>query len=330
MKAWTCPRYGGSEALALADLPDPRPGPGEIVVKVAAASVSSGDARVRGCRFPTGMRLPGRLALGWRGPRQPVLGTDCAGIVEEVGPGADRAEVGDAVLVVAGAAMGCHAERVRAGAKHLVLPLPDRLGWDEAVSLPFGGQTARYFLDKAGLAPGMEVLVIGAAGAVGSAAVQLVALAGARVVAVSRQENAAWLSGLGVSEVLDYRSPGYPGPSGRYDLVMDCVGAGGFREFARLAKPGGAYLAVAGGLPEFLARQRGGVRCVTGYVPESASMVKELLDLAAAGAFQPVVGERFPFDRLPEAHALADSGRKRGTAVVETDLCPERDASQVK
>jgi NADPH:quinone reductase-like Zn-dependent oxidoreductase len=103
----------------------------------------------------------------------------------------------------------------------------------------------------------------------------------------------------------------------RYDLVMDCVGTSGFSDLRSLVKPGGAYLAVAGGLPEFFARSRQGVRCVASYTPESARVVQELVAFTLAGEFRPAFGERFGFSEVPAAHALADSGRKRGTAVVD-------------
>lgn len=322
MKAWICRRYGGPESLTLEDLPDPRPGPGEICVRVRAMSVTSADSRIRACRFPAGMGVAGRLALGWRGPRAQILGTDCAGTVDAVGPGVKDWREGDAVLVVKGAAMGCHAERVRVKASDVVVRLPKGMDWADATSLPFGGQTARYFLGKAGLKAGDEVLVIGASGAVGSAAVQQIALVGARAVAVTRSVNWGWVRGLGASETLDYETTDYRLQTRRYDLVMDCVGAGTYRTLRHLAKPGGAYLAVAGGLPDFLARSAGGVRCITGYTSESAKVVADLLSLAAEGRILPGIGARFAFEELPSAHALVDTGWKRGAVVVVMDERP--------
>lgn len=317
MKVWTCRQYGPPEVLRLEERPVPVPGPRDILVRVVTTSVSAADARVRGCRFPAGMRFAGRLALGWKGPRQPVLGTDCAGFVERVGRDVSRWKVGDSVIVVRGAAMGCHAEKVLAKADGVVVAKPERLGWAEAVSLPFGGQTARNFLQKAGLKPGDEVMVIGAAGAVGSAAVQLIARAGARAVAVTRGANRDWIRNLGAAQVLDREQGDFRAGTRRYDIVMDCVGVEGFAALRPLVKPGGAYVAVAGGLPEFLTWPRAGVRCLTGYTPESAEAIEALVSLTLAGDFRPVVGERFAFSDLPSAHVLADSGGKRGTAVVE-------------
>lgn len=321
MKAWICPRYGLPEVLRLEEAADPEPGRGEVVVRLRAASVNSGDARIRGCRFPRGMGLAGRLALGWGGPRQKILGTDGAGVVESVGPDVERWRVGDKALVVKGVAMGCHAERVLVRSGDVLVRKPESLSWTEAVSLPFGGQTANYFLKKAGLKAGDEVLVIGAAGAVGSAALQWIARAGARAIAVTRPLNSGWVRQLGASEVLDYASTDYAAGSRRFDLVMDCVGVGTFRSLRHLVNPGGAYLAVAGGVPEFLARSAGGIRCVTGVTPESSEVVEELLGLAASGEFRPMIGDCFPFDSLPSAHTSVDGGHKRGVTVVE--ICPK-------
>lgn len=316
MKAWICPKYGSPDVLRLEEVEDPKPGRGEVVVRLQAASVSSADARIRGCRFPVGMGLAGRLALGWSRPRQRILGTDGAGVVEFVGQDVERWQVGDEVLVVRGVAMGCHTERVLVKRRDVMVRKPESLGWAEAVSLPFGGQTAKYYLNKAGLKTGDDVLVIGASGAVGSAALQWIAMVGARAIAVTRLINAEWVRQLGATEVLDYSTTDYAASGRRFDLVMDCVGAGTFRTLRHLVKPGGAYLAVAGGLPDFLAWSSGGVRCVTGVTPESTDVVSELLDLAASGQFRPMVGESFSFDELPTAHALVDGGHKRGVAVV--------------
>ncbi|MEX1118470.1 MAG: zinc-binding alcohol dehydrogenase family protein, partial [Terrimicrobiaceae bacterium] len=185
MKVWICPRYGSPEVLRLEEVADPIPGHRELVVRLRATSVQSADTRIRGCRFPTGMGLAGRLALGWSGPRQRILGTDGAGVVESVGPDVEGWRVGDSVLVARGVAMGCHAERVLVRDSGVIVQKLESLGWAEAVSLPFGGQTAKYYLTKAGLKAGDNVLVIGASGAVGSAALQWIALANARATAVT-------------------------------------------------------------------------------------------------------------------------------------------------
>ncbi|MGL5016885.1 MAG: NAD(P)-dependent alcohol dehydrogenase [Luteolibacter sp.] len=288
-----------------------------MVLRLRAASVNSGDSRVRGCRFPQGMSFIGRLAMGWHGPRQAILGTDGAGVVETLGPGVQNWRVGDEVMVVKGTAMGCHAERVLVKPGNVVVRKPESLSWAEAVSLPFGGQTARFFLTKAGLKRDDEVLVIGASGAVGGAALQWISLMGARAIAVTRSANNEWVRQLGATEVIDYTTTDYAAGGRRFDLVMDCMGAGSFRTLRHLVKPGGAYLAVAGGLPDYLARTANEVRCVTGMTPESADLVGKLVELTGSGRFRPMVGACFPFEEVPAAHALVDGGHKRGVVVVE-------------
>lgn len=319
MRAWICPKYGSPQVLDLEEVATPKPDRGEVVVRLRSASVNTADTRIRGCRFPAGMGLAARLALGWSGPRQRILGADCAGVVESVGPGVERWRAGDPVLVVKGAAMGCHAECVLVRATDVMVQKPESLGWAESVSLPFGGQTAKYYLKKSGIKSGDKVLVIGASGAVGSAALQWIAMADARATAVTRRCNSEWVTQLGAEVVLDYTETNYAAGSARFDLVMDCVGAGTFRTLRHLVKPGGAYVAVAGGLEDFLARPSGGVRCVTGVTPESSDVVNEMIALVQAGKFRPMVGETFPFERLPAAHELVDAGHKRGVVVVEFD-----------
>ncbi len=173
MRAWVCNDYGSTDVLELQHAPAPRRGPRDVLVRVVAASVSSADVRIRTQNLPRGFGLMGRLAFGLTRPRQTVLGTDVAGVVEAVGREVQGFQPGDAVLGVAGTAMGCHAEYCVLPATKPLVHKPARLSFAEAASLPFGGMTALHFLNKAQLQAGEKVLVVGASGAVGSAMVQL-------------------------------------------------------------------------------------------------------------------------------------------------------------
>lgn len=334
MRAAVVRRYGGPEVVAIAEVPDPVPAPGEVLVRVAAATVNSGDARIRGARFPRGFGLLGRLALGLRGPRRPVLGVVFSGTVEAVGAdasgrrGASAAAarggeasaltaaelaVGDRVCGMTGARMGAHAELVSVPVSRLAR-VPDSVSHDDAAGVLFGGATARYFLrDKAGLRSGERVLVIGASGAVGTNAVQLAKHLGAEVTAVASARNAALLAELGADHVVDYRTTPVGRLGERFDVVFDAVGELSPATGRPLLREGGRLLLVVATLGQMLAA-RGAVK--TGTSPERPEDFAALLALVADGRLRVVAEPALPLERIAEAHARVDSGRKVGNLVV--------------
>lgn len=311
MKAAVVERYGPPEVVRVREVADPVPGKGRVLVRVRATTVNSGDARIRGCRFPRGFALPGRLALGWRGPRRSVLGVVCSGVVESVGPGVTGVSVGDEVVGMTGVAMGAHAELAAVRADRLV-PKPPGVTHQDAAAVVFGGSTARHVLHDV-VAPGRRVLVNGAAGAVGTAAVQVAHLAGAHVTAVCSGSNADLVRSLGADEVVDRGLTSVHDLAATYDVVLDAVGNLDRRSGRRLLAPGGVLvLAVAGMVDTVLAR--GNVR--SGPWPEDPADFAWLLERLAAGELRPVVGRTMSLDDVVEAHRIVDSGRKVGNLVV--------------
>lgn len=316
LQAWVCRDYGGSEVLELQTRPCPVPGPHDVLVRVVAASVSSADVRIRTQKLPRGFGLLGRLAFGLARPRQPVLGTDMAGVIETVGRDVRGFQPGDAVVGVTGAATGCHAEYcVLPTAKPLVHK-PARLSFAEAASLPFGGLAALHFLNKAQTQVGEKVLVIGASGAVGSAMVQLARHRGAQVTAVCSGGNALLALSLGAHAVIDYTENDFTQTDQRWDVIADTVGASSFAACLPRLNGHGRYLSIAGSLMELLARPRGTRRSIGGPAPERSEDLQTLMDLAESGALQPVIDFTYPFAELPAAHAYVETGRKRGAVVV--------------
>lgn len=324
MHAALVTRYGAPEVVRVGEVLRPTPGQGELLVRVKTASVSSGDARVRARRVPTGMGFLMRLALGWNGPRKPVLGTDCAGVVEAIGPGVTRFRVGDAVVAFPGAAMGAHAGYVCVHEDGPVAPKPASLSWAEASSLLFGGTTALHYLrDAAAVKPGERVLVLGASGAVGSAAVQLARHLGAEVTAVCSAANASLVTDLGATRVMDYAHEDFTRDAARWHVVMDCVGVTDYARCRGVLAPGGRLVRVECGLAGQLAapfQGRGaGHRVIAGVAAERPEDVRFLAELAREGVLRPVVDMALPLARIADAHARVDSGRKRGSVVVVLD-----------
>lgn len=319
MKAWLCRRYGGPEVLELAELPTPVPGPRDILVRIHATSVSSGDWRIRTLTMPAGMGPVARLALGVRRPRQPILGSEMAGVVEAVGGAVTRFRPGDAVMAFDGFRMGFHAEFRTLLEDGPVAPMPPCLSFEEAASLPFGASTALHFLRKAHAGRGRRVLVVGASGAVGSALVQVARHLGCVVTAATSAANRSLAEALGAERVIDYHRDALFPPGLVYDIVADAVGSTTFAQCRAGLAAEGRYLSIAGGLGEMLAAvvpRRGGQRIIAGPATESPALLREIAALAEAGVLRPVIDRVYGFEALPEAHAYVATRRKRGSVIV--------------
>jgi NADPH:quinone reductase-like Zn-dependent oxidoreductase len=319
MKAWLATAYGGPEVLELAEVPTPEPGPGEILVAIRATTVASGDWRVRSLIVPRGFGPFARLALGLRRPRQPILGTDFAGVVAGLGSGVTNFVIGDRVVGFPGGAMGCHAQFRTMPADGRVVKLPDTLSFAEGAALPFGGSTALSYLRRCAARPGETMLVIGASGAVGAMLVQLGRQQGLKITAVSSAGNGALVTTLGAERAIDYGATDILALPERYDIIADCVAATSFRAARHLLAPGGRYLAIAGGLLEMMARPWQGRRVVAGPADERRDDLEDLATLAGAGSIKAVIDSVFAFADLPKAHERVDTGRKRGAVIVALD-----------
>jgi NADPH:quinone reductase-like Zn-dependent oxidoreductase len=319
MRAAVTEGYGPPEVVRIAERPEPLAGPGQIKVRVAAAGVSRGDARLRGMDVPRGFGPILKLLLGVRRPRRPVMGMEFLGLVEALGTGAAGFAAGDRVMGLMGLNGGAHAEALVIAADGLLVRAPESLTDDEAAGFFFGGLTAADFLiDKGGLQAGERVLVNGATGAAGSAAVQIARHFGARVTAVCRAENAALARNLGAQDVLDYRA----GPIvGTWEVVMDVAGTLPWPVARGLLAPGGRLLPVTTGslwatIGAGLRPKRDGKRITGGNFTETRVAMERLLAIHAAGGYRPVIGAALPFEQIVAAHRLAGSGHKRGNVVV--------------
>lgn len=320
MKAYVCRRYGGPEVVELADVPKPTPRDDEILVRIRATTVTAGDWRVRTLEVPKGLGPIARLALGVTRPRQPILGTELAGVVESVGEDVTRFKTGDAVFAFPGGKMGAHAEYRAIAEKGPVAPKPARLSFEEAASLPFGGTTALHFLRKAGIKPGERILVVGASGGVGTALVQLAKGLGADVTGVTSTRNVALVSSLGADRVLDYTREDYTRGGATFDVIADTVGATPYSRAKRALGETGRFLAIAGGMSDMLAAAwaplTGRRRVIAGPADERPEDIAEIAALAEAGTLRPVIDRRYPFDGMREAHTYVATRRKRGSVVV--------------
>lgn len=316
MKVAVVTGYGGPETVQIETRPVPVIKPDAVLIEVVSTTVNSGDVRMRALDAPKGMKTLMRLAIGLGKPRQPIFGTEVSGIVAAMGANVEGFSVGDPVIAFPGIALGCHAEYVAVSTGKPLVHKPDALSFEEAAGLAFGGTTALHFLRKAGVTPGEDVLVIGASGAVGAAMVQLAAHFGALVTAVTSAGNADLVRALGAQAVIDYATTDYTAVVAAYDVIADCVGASSFEDCLAALRPGGRYLAIAGGIGEMIARGRNGKQIIAGMAQERSEDLALLARLAAEGRYRVVVDQVFAFDDIAKAHARVDSKRKRGSVVV--------------
>ncbi|MCG5056140.1 MAG: NAD(P)-dependent alcohol dehydrogenase [Myxococcales bacterium] len=319
MKVAYVSRYGPPEVVTFREVPTPSPGRGEVLVRVMATAVTSGDWRVRSGIMPRGFGALRGVALGFQGPRHPVLGTDAAGIIAAVGDKVTAFRVGEPVVAFPGSALGAHAECLVMPAAGRLAPKPPQLTFEEAAALPFGAMTALDFLRRGQLKAGERVLVNGASGNVGTAALQLAKHAGAHVTAVTSARNADLVSALGADHVIDYASADFA-HRGEYDIIVDTVGNAGYARVKPILAKGGRLLAVLADLPAMLRAPfvRGPLRhrVIAGPCAETPALLREVCELAAQGALRPVIDQRFAFENLVDAYRVVDSGRKRGSVVV--------------
>ena len=309
--------YGGPETVVLEDAPIPTPGPGELLIRTRAAPVTAGDARMRSGKVPRGLSLMVRLALGWSRPKV-APGWAFAGEVAALGPGATGFKEGQRVFGLKGFKGGAHAEYLTIRAEGPVLPLPDGLTFEQGAAFFFGGLTAAEFLiERAKLAPGERLLVAGATGSVGGAAVQIARHVGATVAATASPANHALARQLGASEVTDYRTGPPPGP---FDVILDVMGKLGWEGAEPLLAPGGRLILITADLPAMLASavrpRRNGRQLLTGTNKDDLPAMRRLLALHEAGGYTPVVGPVLPFAEIAQAHAIAEGFHKPGNLVV--------------
>jgi NADPH:quinone reductase-like Zn-dependent oxidoreductase len=318
MKAALYRRYGPPSVVNVQDWPDPVPNAGDVLVQVEAAGLTSGDARIRSARAPAGMGPFIRLVFGVTAPRRPILGREYAGRIVALGAGVTTFNEGDTVFgITDGMRLGAHAELIAVKASGLIRHRPEELSATEAAAFFFGGLTAADFLlDQCRLHPGERILIVGATGAVGSAAVQIARMQGAQITALTGADNLALARTLGADDARDYRlNTG----SDLYDVILDVPGTLP-NALDRLAPAGrlGLVTATLGQMLGALLRpqRKGNRRICAGVVKETPHAVARLIDLYTNKSYRPLLGESFPLSSIRDAYERADSGHKRGNIVL--------------
>lgn len=303
MKAIVYNTYGAPEVLTLAEIEKPVPKEDEILVKVHAATVTSGDVRLRASDFPTLFWLPARLIFGLFAPKKKILGHELAGVVESIGGSVTKFKVGDEVFgTTTLLKTGSYAEYMCLPQewKHGVVTLkPTNTSFAEAASLPIGGMTALFLLEKGNIADGQHVLIYGASGSVGSYAIQIAKSLGSTVTGVCSSANFDMVKSLGADAVIDYRKEAYTERKETYDLVFDAVGKTSKSQAKKVLREGGEFVSV---------------NMITNEKNEHLLALKEMTE---KGKIKPYIDRHYSLEEMVEAHRYVDSGRKKGNVVID-------------
>jgi NADPH:quinone reductase-like Zn-dependent oxidoreductase len=320
MNAWKCERYGPPEVLVQCEMPRPEPREDEILIKVEARPVTVADCRIRGFRVPPSYRLLARIALGFTKPRKAVLGNYFAGTVAATGRKVSRFAVGDRVFGGTDRAFGTYAEYVCLRDSCPMQKIPGDLDFDEAAASPWGAGTALFFLQRAEIQPGMNILINGASGSIGLASVQLAKYFGLHVTGVCSGKNRDLVLSVGADVIIDYNRDNFTEEEDTYDLVLDTVGNHSPGELCRCIRPGGTLLPVIA-TPAVRREALRHTRAKTiRFLGGDTSVNQKLLDVIAERLerkeLRPIIDSRYSFDQMPEAHARVDTGRKTGDVIV--------------
>jgi NADPH:quinone reductase-like Zn-dependent oxidoreductase len=322
MRAVVYDRYGPPEVLRIEEVERPVPKDDEVLVAIHAAGVTRADCATREANRRSGWLagLLSRLVFGILRPKQRILGTEFAGVVETAGKTVTEFAAGDHVFGSSGFRFGAHAEFISLPVSARIAHMPTGMGFDEAASVSDGGLNALWCLRLANLRAGQRILVYGASGAIGTAGVQLAKHFGADVTAVCSAKNVDVVTSLGADQVIDYTQEDFTRNGATYDVIFDAVGKLSFSRSRDSLKRGGIYLATDGfrNLILTLWTSRIGDKKVIFRIPPRYTKADVLLlkDLIQAGNYRAVIDRRYPLEDVIEASRYVETEHKTGNVVL--------------
>jgi NADPH:quinone reductase-like Zn-dependent oxidoreductase len=331
MNAVVVSEYGPPEVLRVRKIGKPVPGDREVLVRVRATSVNYGDLLARNFKAvsPREFNMPfilwvfTRTYFGIGRPRVQVLGSEFSGEIEAVGRDVRRFKPGDPVFGYRGQSMGAYAEYVRLPENACLALMPANMTYEEAAVVPYGAVMALGLLRRMKVRPGQKVLVVGASGGIGSAAVQIARHLGAEVTGVCAVERSEYVRSLGAGKVIDYRMEDFTRNGETYDLIFDVLGRSSFSRCKNSLAADGSYLAASfktGKLLRMLwTSLSGGRKAICALAPGSVADLLAVRDLIEAGKIKTVIDRSFPLEQAAEAHRYVEAGHARGKVVITVD-----------
>jgi NADPH:quinone reductase-like Zn-dependent oxidoreductase len=326
MQAAVRTRYGPPGVVRIVEVAKPTAGDHQVLVRVHATTVNRTD-----CGFRAAKPWIVRFFSGLIRPKVTVLGTEFAGVVEAVGPEVTSFKVGDDVFGFSEDRFGAHAEYLSIPEDAALATMPTGLTYEQVAPTTEGSHYALSFIRKAKIQRGHQVLVNGATGAIGSAAVQILKSLGATVTAVCDTEHVELVRGLGADRVIDYTAEDFTKDEQRYDVVLDAVGKSSFGRCRRSLRPRGIYLSSDLGplsqnpILALVTPLLGGRKVMFPIPPNhSREEVRYIKQTIESGAFRPVIDRRYRLDQIVEAYRYVETGRKIGNVVI--DVVPPNEA----
>jgi NADPH:quinone reductase-like Zn-dependent oxidoreductase len=318
MKAIVYTRYGPPEVAQLKEVPKPIPKDNEILIQVFASTISRTDAGFRSAAY-----FVSRFWTGLFKPKHQILGCEYAGVVEAVGKHVTAYQKGDSIFGYNDKTCGGHGEYVTVAETDTVALKPENLSYYEAAALLEGGHYALVDIKAADVKPGQQVLVYGATGAIGSAAVQLLKYFGATVTAVCNTKNVALIKSLGADRVIDYQTQDFTQTAQKFDFIFDAVGKSSFKQCKPLLTPKGIYISTELGkngenILFALTTPILGKKKLLFPIPSiNREDVLLLKELAEKGAYKPVIDKTYTLNQIMEAYKYVESGQKTGNVILK-------------
>jgi 2-desacetyl-2-hydroxyethyl bacteriochlorophyllide A dehydrogenase len=321
MKAIICTKWGPPDVLKLKEVPKPTPKDKEVLIRIHATTVSAGDSEMRALKFSLWLKVLARVGFGFRGPRKKIIGQELAGEIESVGKDVKLFKKGDQVFGSPGFHFGTYAQYVCLPEKAVLAKKPTNMTYEEAACVPLGGLEALHFLGKANIKGKEKVLINGAGGSIGTAAIQLAKYYGAEVTAVDSTRKLDMLRSTGADHVIDYTKEDFTKNGQTYDVIFDIVGKSSFSDSIMSLKENGRYLLANPKMSHKIKGRRiskkTSKKVISDYTFQKAEDLIFLKDLIEAEKIKSVIDRSYPLEQTAEAHRYVDKGGKKGNVVIK-------------